>query len=583
METADKVPGVSRRPVRVALGGVGRPAEGFGADRRGGTPARLLSSCATPPLLHRREVRYRWLSLRGSARLDTSPYREPDERDQEIFDATVPADHYLRRVPAVIDFERRRPALRAWYHPTQGRPALEPILLLKLEFLQFHYNLSDRQVVEQAQYNMAYRWFLALSLHSPLPHHTLLSKFRERLGAAKHQELFDDLVAQARAHGLVKDRLRLKDATHVLANIAIPSTIQLVASTRQQLLEAVRPSAAERVAAAAAHAQALHTSTADLSGAERLLQRVAHVRAILAWVDQLVAALGPARAGDERRQTLAEACQLAHQVLADREDRKGRDQLISPQDPDARWGHHGGTYAGYKLDVATDADSEIITAINVLPANGDEAADATTLIRHEEQVHGNDVQALALDAVGFRGSLLREWTDPHGLNLEVIVSVPAAATTLFMGEQLPLDPSGERLTCPQGQTARSRARSSHDTGWVFRFPRSACEGCPLRAQCLDELPKRGGRAVFKSDSEAAFRAARAQAQTPEHQAARRQPWRIERKLGEMVRWHGARRARYRGRWKVLLQGLMTAVVVNVTRVVQLLTAPRVRAALSASS
>lgn len=515
--------------------------------------------------------------------LATTTYLEPDERDQEIFDATVPADHYLRRVQAVIDFERLRPALLACYHPTQGRPALEPMLLLKLEFLQFHYNLSDRQVVEQAQYNMAYRWFLDLSLRSPLPHHTLLSKFRERLGAAKHQEFFDDLVAQARAHGLVKDRLRLKDATHVLANIAIPSTIQLVASTREQVLEAVRPYAAERVAAEEAHAQALHTSTADLSGAERLLQRVAHLRAIVAWVDQLVAELGPARAGDEPRQALAEACRLAHQVLADREDPKGRDQLISPQDTDARWGYHGGTYAGYKLDVAADADSEIITAIHVLAANGDEAADATTLLRHEEQVHGNDVQALSLDAIGFRGSLLREWTDPHGLNLEVIVPVPAEATPFFTGEQFTLDSSGERLTCPQGHTAQSRARSSNDTGWVFRFPRSPCQGCPLRAQCMDELPKRGGRAVFKSDYEAEIRAARAKAQTPEHQAARRQHWRIERKLGEMVRWHGARRARYRGRWKVLLQGLMTAVVVNVKRVVKLLTAPRVRAALSASS
>ena len=95
------------------------------------------------------------------------------------------------------------------------------MLLLKLEFLQFHYNLSDRQVIEQSHYNMAFRWFLDLSLDSPLPHHTLLTYFRERLGAQKHQEVFDAVVGQARAQGLVKDRLRLKDATHVVANIAI--------------------------------------------------------------------------------------------------------------------------------------------------------------------------------------------------------------------------------------------------------------------------------------------------------------------------------------------------------------------------
>ena len=43
-----------------------------------------------------------------------------------------------------------------------------------------------------------------------------------------------------------------------------------------------------------------------------------------------------------------------------------------------------------------DADSELITQINVLPANGDEAADAVELLRREEQAHGNDVQALSM-------------------------------------------------------------------------------------------------------------------------------------------------------------------------------------------
>jgi N-acetyl-gamma-glutamyl-phosphate reductase len=41
--------------------------------------------------------------------------------------------------------------------------------------------------------------------------------------------------------GLVRDRLRLKDATHIIANIAIPSTIRLVAETRDGVLEAAEP------------------------------------------------------------------------------------------------------------------------------------------------------------------------------------------------------------------------------------------------------------------------------------------------------------------------------------------------------
>jgi hypothetical protein len=57
-------------------------------------------------------------------------YVVADERDQEIFQATVRADHYLRRVKAVIDFERFRSLLAATYSPDHGRPAIEPLLLL---------------------------------------------------------------------------------------------------------------------------------------------------------------------------------------------------------------------------------------------------------------------------------------------------------------------------------------------------------------------------------------------------------------------------------------------------------------------
>ena len=74
------------------------------------------------------------------------------------------------------------------------------------------------------------------------------------------------MVGQAREHGLVKDRLRLKDATHVIANVAIPTTIALVAQTRERLLQALAPWAAEEVERQRQRAEQIRQSTADLSG-----------------------------------------------------------------------------------------------------------------------------------------------------------------------------------------------------------------------------------------------------------------------------------------------------------------------------
>jgi transposase len=500
--------------------------------------------------------------------LKPATYRPPSDLDQRIFDATVPTDHYLRRVLQVIDFDRSRPHLAPAYDPDRGRPACEPLLLLKLEFLQYHYNLSDRQVLDQAHYNMAFRLFLGLSLDSDLPDPSLLSYFRRRLGVDRHQAVFDDVVGQAREYGLVKDRLRLKDATHVLANIAIPSTIVLVAQTRDRLLQALRPWAAERVASERQRAEAIRTATADLSGEERLLQRVVHLRAVLAWADEIPQDAAFPAAPEAARQALEEALQVAHKVLADRDDPEGPGHLVSVQDPDARRSKHGTYFTGYLLDVALDADSQIVTALNVLPAHGPEAQDAVTLLAQEEQAHGNDVPALSMDGAGFQGAALRALTEPGGPEVEVYVPPKEVPPTgFFTPEQFTLDAAGTTLTCPAGQTTDRRRPSYRDTGWQYRFSQPACAACPLQQQCLPRLPQSTGRVVTKSHYEREYQAARARAQTEAYQAVRREHPAIERKLGEMVRWHRARWARYRGQGKVLLQGLLTGVVVNVKRLV----------------
>ena len=93
--------------------------------------------------------------------------------------------------------------------------------------------------------------------------------------------------------------------------------------------------------------------------------------------------------------------------------------MISVYDPDARCGKHGDFFDGYLTDVTMDADSELLTGINVLPANGNEGGDAAYLVEQEEAAHGNDVEAISIDGAGYRGKVLRELTDPAGLNLEV--------------------------------------------------------------------------------------------------------------------------------------------------------------------
>jgi transposase len=262
-----------------------------------------------------------------------------DER--QLYEQTVPEDHFLRRL-RIVDFEAFRPLLESAYKGF-GRPPLDCIFMLKLEVLARQYRLSDREVIAAARFNIAFRLFLGISLKSPLPHHTLFTYFRQRLGPERLQLVFDNLVAQARQFGLVKDRLRLKDATHIIANIAVPSTIRLVAEVREQLLETLRPFAAARVAEEEARAEAIRVGSEDAKDEDRLVQRVTQLRAILAWADD-VPRQADFQAAGAAAEKLRAALALAHKVLADRDDPQAGDKVVSVHDPDARCGKHGDYY-----------------------------------------------------------------------------------------------------------------------------------------------------------------------------------------------------------------------------------------------
>ncbi len=505
--------------------------------------------------------------------LKSDYYTEPSDLDRLVFEKLVPAEHLLRQVKQIIDFDSFRDLIRDCYSADMGRTAEDPVRLIKLEYLQFQYNLSDREVLKQVQVNVAFRFFLDLALESAVPTPGLLSQFRTRLGVERHQRLFEEMMAQARARGLVKDRLRLKDATHVLANIAVPSAIQLIAQTRNRLLESAQPYEPARVQAEEQRVREIRTVTDDLKDEERLLQRLTHLRQIVLWADERQQQLGPVPSPvDWTRARFEEALQLAHRVLDQTDDPRGGDRVRSAVDPDARRGKHGEFYDGYQLDLAMDADSELITAIDTPPANADEAANAARLIEQEEQAQGNAVAALSIDGIGFRGDVLRTLQDPQGLGLEVYVPpAPASADPEhFPAEAFRWTEPGRVLICPAEETTATRFRNTHDTGWVFEFARRHCVSCPLQTRCVGPLPAKHGRRVYKNDYEAEYQAARARAQSEAYAAVRAEHAKVERKLAELVRYHGGRRARYWGRARVRVQYVLTALVVNIKRMVRLL-------------
>jgi hypothetical protein len=243
-------------------------------------------------------------------------------------------------------------------------------------------------------------------------------------------------------------------------------------------------------------------------------------------------------------------------------------------DPEARRGRHGDWYDGYLVDIFEDADSEIVTQVNVMPANGEEAADAIALLIQEEEAHGNDVDTVSIDGAGFNGPVLRELEDPEGLNVDVIVPPKAESTHgLFTPDDFAEDTEQGVVTCPAGETSRYRQRDAKQRTTIHRFPADVCESCALLKACMENAPKKFGRSVRKNDYQEEYARVRQKATTDKYAEVRRKHPKVERKLGEILNCHGGRRARYWGVEKVAVQELLATMATNVKRIVRLVCAP----------
>jgi len=133
----------------------------------------------------------------------------------------IPKDHLLRKIKKHVDFSFIYDIVSHLYSPNTGRPAIDPILLVKMLFVGYLYGIrSERQLEQEIKVNMAYRWFLGLGISGKVPHHSTISFNRVKRfhGTTVFQDIFDQIVEQAVKHGFIEGRVLFTDSTHLKAN-----------------------------------------------------------------------------------------------------------------------------------------------------------------------------------------------------------------------------------------------------------------------------------------------------------------------------------------------------------------------------
>ena len=121
-------------------------------------------------------------------------------------EARVPKDHPLRKIRELVrdvlrDLNRTLGAL----YSKEGRPSIPPEQLLSALLLQVFYGIrSERQLMEQLDYNLLYRWFVGLAPDDLVWDPTTFTKNRTRL---ENGEVFAKFMAKLLNHPEVKPLL----------------------------------------------------------------------------------------------------------------------------------------------------------------------------------------------------------------------------------------------------------------------------------------------------------------------------------------------------------------------------------------
>src|SRR6056297_1067503 len=132
----------------------------------------------------------------------------------------VPARHPLRKIKTVVDaalasldadFER--------LYAGEGRPSIAPERLLRASLVQILFSIrSERQLMEQLEYNLLFRWFVGLAIDEPVWVPTVFTKNRDRLLTTEmSKKLMAAILAHEKVAPLLSDEHFSVDGTLVEA------------------------------------------------------------------------------------------------------------------------------------------------------------------------------------------------------------------------------------------------------------------------------------------------------------------------------------------------------------------------------
>jgi Transposase DDE domain/Transposase domain (DUF772) len=505
----------------------------------------------------------------------------------DLFEATDRYRLFAQKIWPVLAGTRDQ--LAQCYCSDNGRAGIEPVLLLGVLVFQFLERVPDRAAVDLVKYHLGWKLALNVELQARGFHATTLVGFRQRL--VDHEQakvafaaVLDALVEEGLVPKKGKQRL---DSTHVLGLVASMSSLECVRETLRLALEELeeRISPTEQPDWWGQLWERYVENKLDYRSNEPVL-REKHRQAgtdslrLLRWLDCSAAEF---RAGKQVRllQKVFEEYYEVKEGEAVEPLRVHRSASVkNPHDPEAHWsakshGRDRKEWTGYKVQVAESIalkpdreDQPRGHFITSIVTQGATESDDAGLVATMEQQRTAGLEApreLYVDGAYVSAVGLAQ-ADSEGRELLGPARSSCKQHKGYLSDAFDVRVEERRAICPaQKESTQCSRLEEKQTGKVsYRFEWSThCHACSLRDACIGSGQRH--RTLVVGEHHRFLQQRRREQSSLAFKERMHQRNGIEGTQSELVRGHGLRKARYRGKRKVELQNHFIGVACNIKR------------------
>lgn len=431
----------------------------------------------------------------------------------------IPENHLLRLVDKHVDLGFIREKVKHLYSHT-GRPSVDPEILLRMLLIGYLYGItSERRLCEEVKMHIGYRWFVGLNLEDRVPDHSTFSKNRHERFSERDifQRVFDEIINQCMAKGLLTGKHLTVDSTYIKANASFKSLEPIVVEMNSR--------------------EYIDTLEKENPVEDKAAEK-------------------PWEPGEDYPHRGKKINNATYRSKTDPDARLSRKSFRATTDL-----YHAATYI-------MDNRSRIIVGADVgrpdLRTDSEKALEQIRRIKWRYKIRPDSLGADKGYATGeFINNIIAENIQPH---IPIFDYQRHNHKGIYTREQFEYKKTRDIFICPEGKELKYWGIHRGSRQYVYRARTKDCKMCLKKGECTRDRARSVGYHIYEDSIEKA----RQLNKTAEYRISQRMRKKIEELFGEAKEFMGLRQAKFRRTTFVREQVLMTATAQNIKRMVKML-------------